>query len=231
VFFYPTFSPSLISSIINSLYTYHILNELLYRDLLQLERQGNSAITACGNLLVAFEKLTSKSAALSNDVNTLSEFDTTCLDSKKSWSYMSQGLKNEFLYNSIVNPVTQPKGDYDSTIFRYTSFYDTVDNMLEFLTFFNNNCLHITRLNLDKIHSIRSGLDIKIEASDIAAKEWGTLRSIRQFMLIENLRNTVSSFKNEVCFFLFNFFCSLDHLKLFLSLFLIFILLFFSTRG
>ena len=217
IFFFLSFL--LLSSIINSINACHTLTILfyfiLYRDLLQLERQGNSAITACGNLLVAFEKLTSKSAALSNDVNTLSDFETTCLDSKKSWNYLSQGLKNEFLYNSIVNPVIQPKGDYDSTIFRYTSFYDTVDNMLEFLTFFNNNCLHITRLNLDKIHSIRSGVDIKIEASDIAAKEWGTLRSIRQFMLIENLRNTVSSFKNEVSFLFYFilFYYSINHLK------------------
>ena len=57
-----------------------------------------------------------------------------------------------------------------------SAFHDAVDSLLESLSFFNGSCLQSSRSNLDKIQLMRSRGDRRVDAADIASKEWRALK-------------------------------------------------------
>ena len=80
---------------------------------------------------------------------------------------------------------------------KFPTFYDTINVLLETMTFFNNNCLQKSRNNTDRISSMRASKDYKVEGAYIAAKEWENLRTIRHNMMINSLIKSIKSFKQE----------------------------------
>jgi hypothetical protein len=66
---------------------------------------------------------------------------------------------------SLLNPKSPPQ----------------VNILLETLSFFNNLCLQASRSNIDKIHSMRSSSDLKVDGANIAAR--GIDKSIFQHLI------------------------------------------------
>ena len=52
------------------------------------------------------------------------------------------------------------------------TFYDSMNVVLETMNFFNGNCLQASRINQDRINSMRASYDYQVESAHIAAAEW-----------------------------------------------------------
>jgi len=166
---------------------------------MQLEPQACSAIAACADLLAAFERASSKQASAAQDFHKLCVADT-CQVSKLAWN----GFSNAFALNSTKEDISYlastSQSDSSSSSDRDFSFFESTEVLLEALTFFNGNCLQSSRSNLDRIYSMRSSGDRKVDGADIAAREWRSLRHIRHSMLVETLAATASRFQKEVIY-------------------------------
>ena len=162
---------------------------------MQMEHQASSAIYAVNDLL-EFEKQREMSALhLSQYITTLVEFDSV---SMKFWLDFNNGLIN--CERSSHSNKTIPTGaiTYDVPSLHHNSVLNTMESLSECLSFFGENCLSCSRTNLDKIHSIRTREEDKVDGAYISVKEWRSLRDIRHSMVLERLIHFAESFRKEV---------------------------------
>ena len=191
----------------------HRMYITISRDLLQLEPQACSATAATAHLLAVVEKQASKKLQLSMLLKEMAEIEI--IDScKLACTHVSEGLMQGCGFNDTKRErmssrahesgnssnVSAEIEDLNRTINeeqKSPSFYETVNSLLETMTFFNNNCLQKSRSNTDRISSMRASKDYRVEGAHIAGKEWVNLRIIRHSMMIDSLVKAVTSFRAD----------------------------------
>ena len=160
---------------------------------MQLEPQACSATAACVDLISIFDKLEAKTILAGSAFESLSQFEKDCSYSKSVWGLFSKGL--------TVEKNSRPE-HYDKNSLVHTK----LEILLEALSFFNGSCMQSSRTNIDRVYSMRSSCDKRVEGSDIAVKEWRCLRDSRHKMLTEVLRDLTNSFMMKVVHFIICFY-------------------------
>jgi hypothetical protein len=170
---------------------------------MQLELQAISATNAADSLLHEYRRKGIVCNSIATCFLKLAEVDL-CTKSQPIWLALYEGFKDDDQSPSTLSKLSlSSSSNYDASLFKYSSFCDSVEVLEETLAFFSGNCLRASKSILDAIHSIRTSVDDKIEGADIAVKEWRSLRDVRHKMLQEKLLLTIDSFRKEVLLFLF----------------------------
>jgi len=109
----------------------------------------------------------------------------SCNSSSELWKIFASHFPRVNLANAAQNAINI------STIHEVSSI------LLESLTFFNSSCLESSSSNIEKIKSLRTTGDRKVESANVISKEWHYLRHTRHELLLETLVSGVSLFKKE----------------------------------
>lgn len=155
-----------------------------FRDMSQFEPHACSATAACANLTTLIEKLDSTLAILGSNFNALNETDS-CMLSKQLWNIFASNIPQILQIDMAQNSIS------------INTIHDASNILLESLMFFNGSCLQSSSGNIEKIKSLSTTGDRRVESANVISKEWHILRHTRHKLFLGSLISVASMFKKE----------------------------------
>jgi hypothetical protein len=160
------------------IYVYH------FRDMSQFEPHACSATAACANFTTLIEKLDSTLATLGCNFNALNEIDS-CKSCNQLWNIVASNIPQILRIDVVQNSIS------------IITIHEASNVLLESLTFFNSSCLQSSSSNVEKIKSLSTTGDRRVESANVISKEWHILRHTRHKLFLDSLISVASMFKKE----------------------------------